>query len=66
MSEETDEHIESGGSKNDQILYSQFIQDGAEFLMNFMVPVQRKTILPTSNHLFGEEMPDWLQSLIKF
>ena len=32
-------HERDGGKDNDQILYSAFIQDGAEFLMNFMVPV---------------------------
>lgn len=34
--------------------------------MNFMVPVQRKTTLPSSTYLYGDEMPSWLKGLVKF
>jgi hypothetical protein len=51
------------------ILYSSFVQNGAEFLMNLVVPCYKNAVMPSYKDLVLHciaELPQWVDGLIKF
>jgi hypothetical protein len=70
MDEEVKNHNKTHAGKG-SILYSSFVQNGAEFLMNLIVPCYRNARLPSFRDLLVKGIPgikegDWADGLIRF